>query len=245
MALLAFFILSASCAWAGDAGLAKMADRVRECGVSSGMIGQIESSTIEGSFSEAEAVLLLSPFVAVCADSLPLAPFEDKLAEGLAKRVGPSSIVRALDRKLDEYRFARDLLQSSRGSVDPKSLVVLGEGLSKGVSRQDFENYVLSYGEHAFDQFLIGMEMTSLLSQTGFDFRLTRSMLDVGFAGNNLSPEWRYFVRIVLVARQRGLTDDAIAEAAGTVLEDSGSLADVAVRLGFTSRDLSGRGLSN
>ncbi|MBI9080570.1 MAG: hypothetical protein JEY79_12625 [Pseudodesulfovibrio sp.] len=245
MALLAFFLLSASCAWAGDAGFVKMADRARECGVSSGMIGQIESFTAEGSLSDAEAVSLLLPLVAACADNFPLASFEDKLAEGFAKQVGPFSIVRALDRKLDEFRFARDMLQDSGGGVAQQALVVLGEGLSKGVPRQDFKTYVSMYGDHAPELFLTGLEMMSLLSQAGFDFRLTRSMLDVGFAGKGLSPEWRYFVRIVLVARQRGLTDDAIAEAAGTVLEDSGSLADVAVHLGFTSRDLSGRGLSN
>jgi len=245
MALLAFFILGASCVWAGDVGLVETADRARACGVFSGTVGQIESAAVDGSLSDTEAVSLLSSLVAVCTEKLPLAPFEDKLAEGLAKRVDPSSIVRALDRKLDEYRFARDRLQASRDGVNPQSLVVFGEGLSKGVPRQDFENYVSSYGDHAPEPFLIGMEMTSLLSQAGFDYQLTRSMLDVGFAVNGLSPQWRYFIRIVLVARQRGLSDTAIAEAARTVLADSGSLGDVSARLGFTSRDLSGRGFSN
>ncbi len=244
-AMAAWIVLSASGVQAGDPGLAAMAGRARSCGVSSGMVDQVESWADEGLFSEKDAVSLLSPVVAACSEKLPLAPFEDKLAEGLAKRVSPSVIARALGRKLDEYLFAGGLLQASGHGNDPKALVVLGEGLSKGVPRQDFADYVSSYGEQAPEPFLTGMEMTSLLSQAGFDYGLTRSMLDASSGPGGLSPDWRYFIRIVLVARQRGLSDAAIAEAARDVVIESGSPADVSTRLGFTIRDMTGRNVSD
>ena len=122
----ACIFLSGSTVWAGDAGLADMADQARSCGVFSGMVGRIESSVVDGTLSGEAAVSLLSPLVGVCAEKLPLVPFEDKLAEGLAKRVPPPVIVRALNKKLDEYKFARDLLQSSGDGVNPQCLVILG-----------------------------------------------------------------------------------------------------------------------
>ena len=244
-ALTACIFLIGSTVWAGNAGLVDVAAQARSCGVFSGLVGQIEISVADGTLSDATGVSLLSPLVVVCSEKLPLAPFEDKLAEGLAKHVSPPFIIRALNKKLDEYTFARDLLQTSSDGLDSQSLVILGEGLSKGVPRQDFERYVSSYREEAPKAFLVGMEMTSLLSQTGFDYQLTRSMLDTGFSSDSLTPQWRYFIRIVLVGRQRGLSDTAIAKAAQTVLVDGGSLGDVSTLLGFTSRDLTGRGNSN
>jgi len=231
--------------WAGDNVSADLVERARTCGVFSGTIDQVNSSVLDGSLEEAEGEKLLSPLVAACENKLPLAPFEDKLAEGLAKHIPPLLIARALNKKLDEYKFAKGLLGAPAKDADPQLLIVLGEGLSKGVPRQDFEGYVSSYGDQASEPFLVGMEMASLLSQAGFDYKLTSSILDAGFAANSLSPQWRYFIRIVLVARQRGLSDDFIAEAAKGVLGDGGSLGDASTRLGFTSRDLTGRDISN
>lgn len=238
-------LLSTQVPWAYAGIPADMIARARTCGVFSGTLDGIESSLVDGSLSEADGTQLVSLLISVCEAKLPLAPFEDKLAEGLAKKVSPPFIVRALDKKFDEYLFARELLQASGEVVAPQLLIVLGEGLSKGVPRDHFEKYVSSYAGQAEESFLAGMEMTSLLSQAGFDYQLTQSMLDAGFSSGGIPSQWRYFIRIVLVARQRGESDVAIAKAAKTVLADGGSLADVSSLLGFTSRDLTGRGISN
>jgi hypothetical protein len=243
-ALIVCIFLSVSNVRADGSGLVDVADQARSCGVFSELVGQLEASVVDGTLSQKNAVSLLSPLVDVCLEKLPLAPFEDKLTEGLAKRVAPPFIVRALNKKMDEYKFARDLLQQV-GDVNTQAIVIMGEGLSKGAPRQDFENYVSSYGDKPFDSFLVGMEMTSFLSQSGFDYRLTSSMLDAGFSSGSIMPQWRYFIRIVLVARQRGLSDSAIAKTARTVLADGGSPSEVPSLLGFTSRDLTGYNNSN
>lgn len=244
IALTMILSLGAQVVLAADTDAA-MADRARVCGVFSGTIDQVQASVHEGAIKADAATQLLSPLVAACEAQLPLAPFEDKLAEGLAKRVPPPLIIRALDRKLGDYRFALGLLGGPSEELNPELLIVIGEGLSKGVSRDVFEDYMSSYSKEPAGSLLSGAEMTSLLSQADFDYQLTRSMLDAGFESGEISPQWRYFIRIVLVARQRGISDVAIADAAKAVLADGGSLTDVSSRLGFTSRSLTGRNISN
>lgn len=225
--------------------LAAVADNARDCGVFSGSVDQVRSSVLGNGLREADGVLLLKPLLAACEKGLPMAPFEDKLAEGLAKHVPPPSIARALNKMLGEYGYALELLGGPSAEMSPAMLVVMGEGLFKGVPRDVFKDYMASFGREPADPLLNGAEMTSLLSQAGFDYSLVKPMLEAGFKANGLSPEWRYFIRIVLIARQRGLSDSSIADAAQGVLAEKGSLTDVSARLGFTSRDLTGRNISN
>jgi hypothetical protein len=238
-------VLGVQFACAQDQSLVDLADRARKCGVFSETVDRVLSSVSSGVLAESDAQSLLPPLLAACEAGLPMAPFEDKLEEGLSKRVAPPLVVRALERKLEEYTFARSLLHGGPAEADPRPLVVFGEGLSKGTPREDFESYVADFSSQPPEPFLTGAEMTSLLGQVGFEYDLTRSMLKICFYSRGLTPEWRFFVRLVLVARQRGLTDEAIARGAVEALSANGSLSDVSARLGFTSRSLTGRASSN
>ncbi|MCJ2163579.1 MULTISPECIES: hypothetical protein [unclassified Pseudodesulfovibrio] len=238
-------VLGVQLAWSQDQSLVDLADRARKCGVFSETVDRVLSSVSSGVLAESDAQSLLSPLLEACETGLPTAPFEDKLEEGLSKSVAPPLVVRALERKLEEYTFARSLLDGRLVAPDPRPLVVLGEGLSKGTPREDVQAYVVDFSSQPPEPFLTGAEMTSLLGQVGFDYDLTRSMLQAGFDSKGLTYEWRFFVRLVLVARQRGLTDEAIAGGAVQVLSANGSLSDVSARLGFTSRSLTGRASSN
>lgn len=245
-ALLALCLIAgASLAWASDAANADPVERARSCGVFSGTIDRVESAVREGGITRDDADRFLGVLIDVCEEGLPLAPFEDKLAEGLAKRVAPPLIVRALNNKLDDYRFAQQLLADPPDAPRPQLLVLLGEGLSKGVPRSVFEDVISVFNDQPASMLKNGLEMASLLSQVGFDYQLTRSILDAGFSAQSLSPQWRYFVRIVLMARKRGESDSNIASAAREVLTSGGSLRDVSSLLGFTSRDMTGQENSN
>lgn len=215
-------------------------NRAKSCGVHSEVIDRIGGSTLEGTLTNAQGEQLLSVLVSACDANLPLSSFEDKLMEGLGKRVAPALIVRALNKKLADYLFVQELLKKADGEIDQQLLVILAEGISKGVSRQVAEQYVTSYGAQKSEAFRVGAEMTVLLHQVGFDDVLIRSMLDAGFAADSLSSQWQYFIRVVLVARQRGMDDRAVAEAAVDVLKNGGTPGDVSTRLGFTGRNLTG-----
>ncbi len=89
--------------------------------------------------------------------------------------------------------------------------------------------------------FLTGLAMISYQGQAGFDSALTRKILAQAAESGGIAPEWRYFVRIILAARRRGVEDAAIAKAAVVSLREGKSVTDVMTRLGFTGRSLSGQ----
>ncbi|OIQ49077.1 hypothetical protein BerOc1_00997 [Pseudodesulfovibrio hydrargyri] len=232
-------------AGAGDAGLASMAERAGECGLSSETVDRVRTAVASGDLSEADGASLFEPLIEACGLGLPLGPLEDKLEEGLSKRVRPALIVRALRTRIDDYLFVAELLPGPRDKVDPRVLTALGEGVAKGTPREEVQAYVGEFSGQSADSFLTGAEMVSLLGQARFDYALTRAVLKAGFDAGSLTPEWRYFIRLVLIARQRGLKDRDVAAGAAAVLDDRGSLGDLSIRLGFTNRSLTGRSVSN
>jgi hypothetical protein len=225
---------------AGEGTFSDVSVRALKCGVYVGTVDDLHSRVAEGTMTEEQAAALLTPLLDACVDQLPLAPFEDKLAEGLTKRVPPERIVPVLKRWLDQYRFARKLLLTTRGSLPTEALMLLGEGLTKGVPEEDFETYMTEFGGQPDASFLTGLAMISYQGQAGFDASLTRRILAQGAEGGGIGPKWRYFVRIILAARRRGVDDQAIASAAVDALREGEPVSGVVTRLGFTGRSLTG-----
>lgn len=228
-------------AGAQDESLSSLAVRARECGVFPETLDRLRVEVRDGLLTEREGIALVRPLIEACGQGFPLGPFCEKVEEGLSKRVPPMIIARALDEKLRDYVSARSLLPGPPREINPRLLEVVGDGLSKDVPRTDFESYVVDFAAQPPGPFLDGAEMVSLLGQVGFDYSLTRTMLEAGFASGGLTSEWRFFIRTVLVARQRGISDQQVALEAARVLAEQGVPADVSARLGFTSRSLSGR----
>ncbi|MFH1913287.1 MAG: hypothetical protein ABIK45_03315 [Pseudomonadota bacterium] len=208
-----------------------------QCAVSQEMAERVRESAAD----QVEAIL--SRLALACDAGFPLASFEGKVAEGLAKGVPSSVIVTTLDRKLDAFGHAATMLRQCGLAARPDALAALGAGLFDGVPDVTLNGYVCAYADRKPGPFLWGLEMLCFLSRAGFDDMLSRSVLDAGFEAGSLTREWRYFVRVVLAARQRGVSDSAVADAARAVLRGHGSPSDVSARLGFTDRDLTGRGL--
>lgn len=243
--LVAALLLVGQMAHAAGETFSDMASFAEECGVGKETVEQVRIPVRKGDMAEVDAKRLLSPLVAACRANYPVGPFADKLAEGFAKHVPPPLIARALEKKLGDYRVAEVLLSGQGTPVDRKLLTIVGEGLFKGVPRSNFESVVRDFDGVAPGLLFAGVQMTSLLTQAGFDFRLTKKILSTGLSSGALDAQWRYFVRVVLVARQRGIEDASICDAAVAVLAGGGPLEDVAVRLGFTNRSMTGRASSN
>jgi len=244
LALAAALFLVAPAALAGAVSSSEAATAASGCGVSKSIIEQLDTSVSDGSMAEPDAISLIESLAAVCKDGLPTAPFEAKLEEGLAKRIPPVRILPALESMRNQYEAARDIL-SGVDVAGADSVLVMGDGLVKGVPATIFKAYSETYRAQPHDRFLDGLAMTSYLSQAGFDYQLTDSILETGFKAGSLTDQWRYLVRVVLIARKRGIDDARIAEAARTSLSGGGTLSDLASSLGFTLRDMSGRSISN
>ncbi|BCS88196.1 hypothetical protein [Pseudodesulfovibrio sediminis] len=239
--LLSLFIVAGTSSVVGATeSLADMNSRARDCGVAPDVLDHVRTMIKEGDMDKDAGVSLLLPLLTACDKKLPLAPLEDKLAEGLVKHVAVPLIVRVLNKKVDDYDFARSLLAAHVKPVPAPLLIVVGEGLSRGVPRQDVTAYVEEFSGQAPESFLVGAEMLSYLGQIDFRYDLVRSMLAAGFESGGIESQWRYFVRLVVIARQRGVSDESIAAAATEALRDCGVLSDVSTKLGFTSRSLTG-----
>ncbi|WP_319542071.1 hypothetical protein [uncultured Pseudodesulfovibrio sp.] len=241
---LSWVVFGVQSGWAAGDTFAQIRARALECGVPSESLDEVGALVQAKAIPDKEGAMLVSPLCIACEKELPVGPLQEKLAEGLAKQVAPLRIVQALNDKLKAYVNARFLLKRYMQSVSPEILGIVGEGLARSVPQQDFEVYAAEYHSQPSGLFLTGAEMVSLLGQIGFDADQTRAMLEAGFASGGLTPQWRYLVRVVLVARQRGVSDDAIGEAAAAVLSENGTVNDVSARLGFTSRSLTGRSKS-
>lgn len=221
-------------------GLGELVDRAEKCGVPSESVTRVQKLAAAGTVSEEQAVSLLSPLLTACVEVLPVEPFEEKLGEGIAKNVAPPFIIRALEKRLAAYKFARELLLTTVGSATPDTLAIVGQGVDKGVPRTDFEAFASRYASVEPGLFEVGLAMLSLQGQAGFGYPLTRDILDVGLDKGTLSVDWRYFVRVILTARKRGIGDDAIGKAAIKVLEEGGPVSEVLTELGFTGRSFGG-----
>lgn len=245
LAFLAIIILCTSSAQAASSVASDLVDKAVECGVSQTSMRQLDDAVNSGAVDVAQGDTLVSMLLELCKSELPIKPFEDKLVEGLAKRVPPQRIIAALENMREQYVLASGVLMEQFGSADTAALALVGNGLTKGVQPDVFNQYIATYKDVSPEEFLVGLEMTSLLAQSGFDYGLTSSILDTGFAAGALTSEWRYLVRVVLIARKRGNGDDAVTAAARKSLSRNGSLDNVASQLGFTLRSLSGRNNSN
>lgn len=224
---------------AGDS-FSALADKARSCGVSGETVNGLASQVAQGLIGGDQAGALLAPLLAACGERLPLAPLEDKLAEGLAKRVPVELILPVLTRRLDAFRQARLMLEGAPGD-SPEALLALGEGLDLSVPASSFEAYLSEFRPLTGDRFLTGLSMVAYQGQAQFDNALTLDMIRQGVASDSLAPGWRYFVRIILAARRRGLDDAAVARAAVETLREGGAVTGVVTRLGFTGRSLSGQ----
>lgn len=223
-----------------EASLNETIERATNCGVPDESIALVKSRFDKGGEPEFQAVSLLTPLLEACVEQLPVTPLADRLAEGVAKHVRSRSIGMALERRLDAYRFARSLLLTRTGTLDPQALDVVGRAVDERVARQDFEQFVSEFGKAPKEEFLTGVTMISLQGQAGFDIELTREILRRGLEQGNLDKGWRYFVRVILTARKKGIDDRAVADAALAVLDNDGAVYDVLEELGFTRRALGG-----
>jgi len=241
-----FIVLAGLLAWlaatpalaGGD--FAAGADQARRCGVSGGVVDTLAQRVAGGELDEDQAEALLAPLLTACAEKLPLAPIEDKLAEGMAKNVPAARIAPVLMKRVEDYRRGRDLLAASRGSATPEAVIALGDGLAMGVPEADFASYVSAFGTLPESTFLTGLTMVSYQGQAKFSPDLTLGVIREGVQAGSLGEGYRYLVRIILAARRRGLADTAVAEAARAALRDGKPATDVVTRLGFTGRSLSG-----
>lgn len=197
---------------------------------------RVEAAAEQGRLALGEAEDLLRLLAGLQGAGLPDAPFAAKIEEGLAKGVPGPTIVRALERMRGDFVFAREVL-TLHGVVPPEAaLEEAGESLRLGLTREELEALASARGPSGAEMVARAARVQALLAGIGFPRQAAAELARTGLAHATLSPSWIYLSKTVLQARERGVPDDRVAEAARSVLAESGSYNDFLTSIGFTTR---------
>jgi hypothetical protein len=218
----------------------RAADAALDCGAPEESVARILAAVLDGRLSREDGVALLEPMVQACREGLPPAPLAAKADEGLGKSVPVPVLRQALDRRLDHLRFARGLLAPrARGAaLPPAALAGLAEALEAGLPREALAGLAARQPRAPADMFADAARVWAYLGRAGLPLDDGRAVAEAGLEHGSLTPLWLQFPRLAAQALQRGLTPQAVREAAVATLRDGAGPADAAARLGLTSRSL-------
>ena len=171
------------------------------------------------------------------AEGLPPAPFTAKAEEGLAKRVAGRAIVQALETMRSDYVFARDALSQGGREPSPDDVVMAGDSLRRGLTRQELDQMAAFDPPASPAELATAARTRAALNAVAFPARLSDDILRRGLASGALSAQWAQLFRVVQRTREAGIPDAAVAEAATRILADGGGPAELLQELGLTGRD--------
>lgn len=216
--------LAASLPWNSATGLARAAS-----------VASLEKALDEGRLTREESAAIEATIEQARAQGLPTAPFAAKVDEGLAKRIPGRAILHALESMRDDYAFSRDTLAQAGGTPSPEDIALAGDSLRLGLSRQELS--ALAAQKPPAAMLATAARTLAYLKAVDFPSALANGILRQGLASGSLTPGWTQLFRVVQRAREAGVTDQALAEAATRTLLDGGGPAELLQDLGFTGRD--------
>jgi hypothetical protein len=248
--LLCFFLWAAclkpsrSQTKASEPGISASVERAREAGVPEPALNRILILGNDYGISTDDLDGFLLAVQAVQQENLPVGPFVDKIAEGLAKGIPAQTIRRVLWRKTDDYRFVLGVFQRT-AEVDQPSWLLSHEDLNRvagsldaGISRDELARFIERAPPSQMSMLARAVEVLALLKQIQFDEPLAEDILFTGLRNKSFTQSWTYLAKIVATARHRGRTDREIATAARDALGKKRSFNEFMAALGFTSRDV-------
>lgn len=216
----------------------------RRAGVREEDVSRILALGVKHNLSTREVYTYLDVLKTAAEEKLPCIVFADKIEEGLTKKVQSSIINTALNKKLDDYRYANLLLteyilpKAKADSFTSEQLSVVAEGLSMGVTRRTLLDFVENAPSAPLEMFIIAIENLAPFYQIGFDENQLNRILYTGLRQKALTPSWQFLFKAVNQARKKGIEDSEFASVALSVINKKGMLRDVTMQLGFTGRDL-------
>lgn len=220
--------------------VSRAADEVLDCGAPEQSVARILAAVLDGRLSHEDGALLLEPLAQACREGLPPAPLAEKADEGLGKSVPPLILRQALDRRLDNLRFAQNLLapRARDGVLPPAALGGLAEALEAGLPREALAGLAQRQPQAPPGMLATAALVWAYLGRAGLPLADGQSVADTGLERRSFSSQWLQFPRLAAQALQKGRTPQAVREAAVAALREGAGPSDAAARLGLTSRSL-------
>jgi len=239
------FCVSPQGIWAKSQGrdVTAWVEAARSAGIPEADLNRVLALSVDQRLSAAEIEVLLKTLRMAWLDCMYLEPFLNKIEEGLRKRIPTQTIGLALSQKVDDYRFVRNVLQrispeSQKNSTSCREVSTIAESLSVGVSRQELERFIEQAPQSPVPMLAVAVENLALLRQIDFSEELANQILFTGLRLKQFTPSWRYLAKVIVAARNRGISDQDITQATITALYEELDLRELMARLAFTERDL-------
>ena len=235
-------------AQSGSGSLADAVREAQEAGVPPTALNGILTLAYETQLEPSAMVSLVGRLARVQKEGFPVQPFVSKIEEGLTKRVPAPLIGQVVDRKLDDYRHTRALLEDFArryGQTQPvpeEYLVRVTESLYCGLSRQELDHILGQAPATSVPVLARGVEVSASLKQVGFDPKLSDQIVFKGLERSFFTPEQRDFSRIIGAAKARGISDQAVAAAALASIEANNTAGQLCTALGMSAKDLGHHG---
>jgi hypothetical protein len=216
-------------------------EAARRAGVPEPAITRLLAYGLDRRLRHPEMTRLLAIFIDIRKRQLPVAPFLQKVDEGLAKRIDPATLENALTSQRDNYVFLDTLLDRpgwKEGVRAPKDLSLLADSLDFGLSRTELTRLFEENTGASLSMMAVAAETKALLRQINLDPKLTDAIITEGLNANAFTGEWRKLSKIIAMAKSRGVPERRIATAVRNVLKGTGRLRDLLPKLGFMGRNL-------
>jgi hypothetical protein len=197
--------------------------------------GVLQKARAEGRLSGEESAAIEDALENAKRQELPMSPFAAKIEEGLAKRMPGTAILQAVGAMQKDYAFAREALARSGEAPTPEGIVMTGDSLRLGLSRQELS--ILADLKPSAAMLAAASRTWACLNAIDFSPRLSEGIMRSGIAAGSLSPDWIQLYRVAQRARKAGLSDIAVAEAASRILTEGEGIPALLQELGFTTRD--------
>jgi hypothetical protein len=247
--LLVLLLLFLNCNAYAQAVKGNVGDAVKEAqaaGVPPTLLNHLLTLGYENQVEPQAMMRFIQTLTEVRREEFPVEPFTNKIEEGLAKRVPVSVIQQVLSKKLEDYRFTLSLIkdnskkQGKRQTIPPEYLLRFSESLSCGISRENLRLLLESaFFSSPLPTLAMAIEMLASLEQNQVNPATAQQIVIAGLKENYFTPDKRDFSRIIVIAKQKGVSEQTIANVAIDTIQNKGTIQDIASRLGITAADLS------
>ena len=224
--------------------LTKAAEEARQAGVPDTTVISLLALGYENGVEPASMANMVRTTGEIKKKDLPLEPFVKKIMEGVAKRVPTSSIESLLNQKQEDYLFTQSITiaylkkHGIRQQLPPDDLVAIAESLYSGMTRQDLT--VTMERAPAVPLFTLKrvINVQASLKQAGFDPKLSDRIISTALERNFFERQRRGFVRAILAARRKGVSDLEITEAALSIMRTGGTVGGFCLQIGVSSSEI-------
>jgi len=166
----------------------------------------------KSSFTEEQINTLICRLREAEAENLPVSHLSNRIKEGVAKKREFSDILQVLDRKIAQFREARNLVEkfARKGMIIKEkqySIHVLGELLEMGYPEDDFINLAnIAILRKIKCEDILGMAKLQMeLQRKEFPFSETREIITAAILKKMKPPSIKSILRLLRDAKIRGL----------------------------------------